>query len=146
MRHTSALFLLLLTALLLPGCAGSRTRLNPGAELGWYVADSAWMFQHAPPDRRAPCSRLDGYYDPANGDIVMSEQLHGYFLVARSFEELVHAFDHQRPASLWALIRRYQAPGFLPIAHSPEELARLIAVCATLPPVDPASPPSRNPR
>jgi hypothetical protein len=152
MRHTSALALFLLAlATLLPlgGCSGSRTRLNPGADLGWYVADSAWLFNHIPPGvQRTPGSRLDGYYDPANGDIVISEQLHGMRLVNAAFEELSHANDHQRPASLWELIRRYQTPrnpSFLRIAHGPEELARLIAICATLPPADPASPPSRQP-
>lgn len=151
MRHASALALLLLAAAaLLPlgGCAGTRTRLNPGAELGWYVADSAWMFQHIPEGKqRAPGAALRGYYDPANGDITISDQLQGYALVQCCFEELGHARDHQRPATLWELIRRYQTPqrpDFLRIAHTPEELARLIAVCATLPPVDPSAPPSRT--
>lgn len=148
MRHTPTLLLLLTcaAALLLGGCTGSRTRLNPGAELGWYVADSAWMFSHTAPHQRTPTSRLDSYYDPANGDIVVSEQLHGMLLVAKSMEEIGHAVDHQRPATLWQLLRRYQAPGFLPIAHDPEELAMLVAYCATLPPADPTAPPSRNPR
>lgn len=125
------LLCILIIAMSLVGCDGTRTRLNTGSDLAWYSADAAWMKQHSD-------GIMDwGQYNPANGDITIWDGLSGMTLVNVSCEELWHAADHQKPSSLWELIRRYQTPldpSFMRIAHTPEDLAMTIAKLSSLPP------------
>jgi hypothetical protein len=100
-----------LALLLTVGC-GSRTQINPGADLAIYSGSPQWMFQHIPAGTYKGDARLDGYYSPADGSITISEQLHNWALARVLIHELGHAYDHQRPVDLWELMARYQAPAF----------------------------------
>jgi len=135
----------ILAVLLLTGC-GDRTRLNPGSELAVYIGSTQYMHARLPEGALRWSSRLDGFYDPANGDIVLSEQLRGVGWIKTWSDELHHAYSHQHPAGLIELLRRYESPDFRLIAHSDEEIAISITLFASLPPPDPTAPPSRNPK
>ena len=134
---------MLICAVLLTGCA-DRVRLNPGADLAVYVGSTQYMHQRITEGNLRAYTRLDGFYDPANGDIVLNEQLRGIGWIQGWSDELQHAYAHQRPADLIELLRRYESPGFQLIAHGDEEIAILNALCATYPPADPSAPSSRN--
>jgi hypothetical protein len=133
--------LIVLAVVLLTGC-GDRTRLNPGADLAVYIGSAQWMHERKPGPSYGPAQLL-GYYDPSNGDITISEQVRGTGFIQVWSDELQHAYAHQRPADLLELLRRYESPGFKLIAHTPEDIAVLNAMCASLPPVNPAASPSR---
>lgn len=130
---------------LLAGC-GSRTRINPGADLAVYIGSSQYMHSRITAGRLRADTRLDGFYDPANGDIVLNEQLRGIGWIQVWSDEIQHAYAHQQPADLIELLRRYESPSFRLIAHSKEEIAVLNALCATYPPVNPSATSSRNPK
>lgn len=111
-----------LAVLLLVGCSGSRTRLNPGADLAWYEGSAQWMFDHLPPGCNRATAFLGGYYDPTDGSITTNEQLNrtGFFRVG--MHELgIHAFNHQKPADMEELMRRYESPAFSFGFHYEEE-------------------------
>ena len=135
----------ILAVLFLTGC-GDRTRLNPGADLAVYIGSTQYMHSRIPEGSLRAYARLDGFYDPANGDIILNEQLRGVGWIQVWSDELQHAYAHQQPADLIELLRRYESPDFRLIAHGKEEIAILNALCASYPPVDPTAPPSRNPR
>lgn len=137
--------ILLVCALFTIGC-DSRTRLNPGADLAVYVGSTQYMHQRITEGNLRAYARLDGFYDPANGDIVLNEQLRGVGWIQVWSDELQHAYAHQRPTDLIELLRRYESPDFRLIAHGDEEIAILNALCATYPPADPTAPSSRNPK
>ncbi len=136
-------YLAVIAVLLLCGC-DSRTRLNPGADLAVYIGSTQYMHSRLPPGASRDSALLGGFYDPANGDIVLNEQLRGAGWIQVWSDELQHAYAHQRPADLIELLRRYESPDFRLIAHGKEEIAILNALCASYPPVDPTAPPSRN--
>jgi hypothetical protein len=138
-------FLLVSIVLLCAGCGG-RTRINTGADLAVYIGSTQYMHSRITEGNLRAYSRLDGFYDPANGDIVLNEQLRGVGWVQVWSDELQHAYAHQRPADLIELLRRYESPDFKLIAHGKEEIAILNALCATYPPADPTAPSSRNPK
>jgi len=102
---------ILFVILLLTGC-GHRWQVNHGADLATYVASSQWMFERIPAGTPKATAFLGGYYDPADGSITLNEQLHGWDLARVYVHELGHDWDHQRPADLWELMARYQAPDF----------------------------------
>jgi len=98
-------------ALALVGC-GSRTRLNPGADLAIYQGSTAHMHETLPAGvDHATTTRL-GYYSPSDGSITLHEQLRGLAAARVLAHELAHAYDHQKPRDIWELLIRYQAPGF----------------------------------
>jgi len=137
------LIILSALALVLGGCA-SRERINWGAELAIYNASPQWMFDRLPPGVDRATGVLKGYYDPANGEITISEQLCRSEWARTLIHEMGHAYDHQQPASIWALISRYDSPERASFnLHSPAETARLMAVAASFPQPDPTKAPSR---
>jgi hypothetical protein len=135
------LSILLLCGLALTGC-GERTRVNVGAEYAVYIGSTQWMHQRIPPGIYRGDAQLNGYYDPADGSITLSEQLRGLRLLEVWTDELKHAQDHHQ-VDFWTLLKRYQSPTFQLIHHSDEEAAILAALCAALPPPDPNAKPSR---
>jgi hypothetical protein len=137
--------LIVLAIVLLTGC-GDRTRINHGADLAVYIGSTQYMHSRLPPGSSHDSARLLGFYDPANGDIVLNEQVRGVGWIQVWSDELQHAYAHQQPADLIELLRRYESPNFRLIAHGKEEIAILNALCATYPPVDPTAPPSRIPK
>lgn len=122
-----------LCLLFLVGCDGSRSRLNDGADLATYSASPQWMFQHIPAGLPKGQVRLDGYYDPDDGSITISEQLHGWMLARTYAHELGHAWDHQRPADIWELLARYQSPDFSFNPHPDEQLVYSKAALLEIP-------------
>lgn len=122
---------------------GDRTRLNPGATYGFYIGSTQYMHARLSDGTLRGYSRLDGFYDPANGDIVINEQVRGIGWVQVYSDELQHAYAHQQPPDLITLLRKYESPSFKLIAHEPEEIAILNARCASRPPPDPQAQPSR---
>ena len=92
------------------GC-GSRTQINPGADLAIYTGSTQWMHERKP-GPKWQLTYLGGYYDPEDGSITVNEQSHEWALVRIFVHELGHAWDHQKPVDLWELMARYQAPGF----------------------------------
>lgn len=124
-----------IAALAVAGC-GSRTQINPGADLAVYVGSTQWMHGLKPGHKGAP-TYLGGYYDPADGSITVNEQSHGWELAIVFSHELGHAWDHQQPADLWELLARYSAPGFSFNFHGAESVERGRAYMDTMPdPID----------
>ena len=102
---------LLICALFTIGCA-ERTRLNPGAQLSVYEANTQWMFETLPAGcNKATTVRL-GYYSTSDGSITLNEQLRGYAAARVLVHELSHAYDHQKPRDMWELLARYQSVDF----------------------------------
>lgn len=115
------LILLAVAALAFVGC-GSRTQINPGADLAVYVGSTQWMHERKPWHKGNP-SFFGGYYDITNGSITVNEQLHGWALVGVFTHELLgHAWDHQRPRDGWELLARYHSPAFQLLTHSQEQI------------------------
>lgn len=141
-RILLSLVILSLVILSIAAC-GSRTRINPGATYGLYIGSTQYMHARMSDGALRGSSILAGFYDPANGDIVINEQVRGVGWVQVYSDELQHAYAHQQPPDLITLLRKYESPSFKLIAHEPEEIAILNAYCASLPPPDPQAQPSR---
>lgn len=115
------LILLAITALALVGC-GSRTQINPGADLAVYVGSTQWMHERKPGHKGNP-SFYGGYYDPEDGSITVSERAHEWMLAGIFAHELIgHAWDHQKPRDGWELLARYHSPAFQLLTHSQEQI------------------------
>lgn len=121
-RALGRLLVACITVALLAGC-GSRTQINPGADLAVYVGSAQWMHALKPGHKGAP-TYLGGYYDPEDGSITVNEQSHGWALARIFVHEIGHAYDHQKPVDLWELMARYESPNFSFNFHDAESIER----------------------
>jgi len=131
MRHLIPI--LTMSVLAFAGCAGSRTQINPGAELAIYVGSTQYMFDKMPAGLIKMHHVNEGFYDPTDGSITINEQLRGWGFTTKLMHEMnLHAYDHQR-VSIMELMQRYESPSFSFNFHDPESVERGRAYLATFP-------------
>jgi len=122
-----------MTLLAIAGCAGTRTQINPGAELAIYVGSTQYMFDKMPAGLIKAHHVNEGFYDPADGSITISEQLRGWGFATKLMHEMnLHAYDHQK-VSITELMARYESPAFSFNFHSAESVERGRAYLDTFP-------------
>ena len=93
------------------GCART-TQVNYGAELPIYMASPQFMFEAIPAGVQKNYAMLRGFYYKPTGAIYSHEGMSPAQTMRTFAHELAHAYDDQRPADMWELLRRYHSPRF----------------------------------